>query len=191
LLKARLRGVVELSEAQILALHSHHELLLRWNVRLNLTRITSLEEAVERHYAESIFTAVQLPAGRWTIADVGSGAGFPGIPVAVMRPECEVALIESHRRKAVFLREATRGMGNVRVVPARAEQVDDTFDWVLSRAVSAADLQDVASRLGGNAALLGRSEDLNQLPGFLWQSVPMPWGRHRFLHVGVATRDTE
>ena len=190
-LRLRLRGIAEPSDLQLEALHAHYELLLRWNPRLNLTRITAIDEALERHYAESIFLAAQLPAGVWKIADVGSGAGFPGFPVAVLRPDCQVTLIESHQRKAVFLREAARQIANIAVFARRAEDVDEVFDWVISRAVSVSDLRDIAGRLGGNAALLGGPEDLSRLPGFEWQSLPMPWGIQRCLHIGVFSRDTE
>ena len=80
----------ELAEGQAAALAAHYELLCRWNKVLNLTRIEGLEEAVERHYAESLFVARYLPPGAWSIADIGSGAGFPGFPIAIVRPECTV-----------------------------------------------------------------------------------------------------
>ncbi len=111
LLRERLRGIVELSPGQIAALEAHYELLVRWNKTVNLTTITSLEEAVERHYCESLFLGAHLPAGNLRVVDVGSGAGFPGFPVAILRPECSVTLVESHQRKAVFLREASRKIG--------------------------------------------------------------------------------
>ena len=110
--------------------------MLRWNAKLNLTRITGRAEAWERNYQESIYLARQLPPGPLRIADVGSGAGFPGIPIAIVRPECSVTLIVSHQRKAVFLREASRDLANVRVLAKRAEAVTETFDWIVSRAVS-------------------------------------------------------
>jgi len=66
----------------------------------------------------------------------GLGAGFPGIPLAIFRPELQVTLIESHQRKAVFLREAARGLSNVLVIAERAESVNESFDWVVSRAVA-------------------------------------------------------
>src|ERR1700682_5683540 len=110
--------------------------MLRWNKTINLTRIERVEEAVDRHYAESLFLGSNLPPGRLSIADVGSGAGFPGVPIAILRPELSVFLIESHQRKAVFLKEATRGLPNVSVSSKRAEDLRQTFDWVVSRAVS-------------------------------------------------------
>ena len=133
-------------------LEAHFELMLRWNAKLNLTRITDREEAWERHYMESVRLADQLPPGPLRIADVGSGAGFPGIPVAVVRPECQVTLIESHQRKAVFLREATRDLPNVRVLAQRAEDVKERFDWVVSRAVKAEDV--LRLKLAPHLALL-------------------------------------
>src|SRR5580704_17440976 len=113
---------------------------MRWNKTLNLTAIRNREEAIERHYCESLFLGARLPAGALRIADIGSGAGFPGLPVAVLRPDCSMTLIESHQRKAVFLREASRKVLNVRVLAKRAEDVDEEFDWVISRAVSYEDL---------------------------------------------------
>src|ERR1700686_1014922 len=97
--------------------------MFRWNKTINLTRIEGIEEAVDRHYAESLFLGANLPAGPLKIADVGSGAGFPGIPVAILRPEVAVSLIESHQRKGVFLKEATRRLQNVTVISKRAEHV--------------------------------------------------------------------
>src|SRR5580658_10060097 len=131
-----MRGIVELSPEQIHALEAHYELLVRWNQSVNLTRITSLEEAVERHYCEALFLGAYLPAGALRVVDVGSGAGFPGFPVAILRPDCTVALVESHQRKAVFLREASRKVGNVRVIAKRADDVEEEFDHLISRAVS-------------------------------------------------------
>src|ERR1039457_4221428 len=139
-LRQRLAGVVELSPGQMEALGAHYQLLLRWNRTLNLTSIKKMEEAVERHYCESLFLGTHLPQGPLRIADIGSGAGFPGFPVAVLRPDCSVTLIESHHRKAVFLREASRKLPNVRVLARRAEGVDEQFDWTISRAVNYEDL---------------------------------------------------
>ena len=96
-----------LTPEQIDLLEAHYNLLVQWNARLNLTRIDSVEEAVRLHYCESLFVGTRLPAGPLRIVDVGSGAGFPGIPIAILRPECTVTLVESHQRKGVFLREAT------------------------------------------------------------------------------------
>jgi len=169
-------------------LESHYQLLKKWNKVLNLTAVDRYEDAVERHYGESLFLGRHLPAGSLRIVDIGSGAGFPGIPVAVLRPDCLVTLVESHQRKAVFLREATRSLTNVRVLAKRAEIVDETFDWAISRAVSYADLSKSLRRLGSRAALLTGSDEPPASLGFEWQEpIPLPGATNRFLRVSRET----
>src|ERR1017187_2918733 len=146
--------MLELSAEQIAALEGHYETLVRWNRSMNLTSISDLEEAVERHYCESLFLAASLPPGPLRIVDVGSGAGFPGFPVAVLRPDCSVTLVESHQRKAVFLREVSRTLPSVRVLSKRAEAVGEQFDRVISRAVSYRDLTTSLKVLAESADLL-------------------------------------
>jgi 16S rRNA (guanine(527)-N(7))-methyltransferase RsmG len=167
----RVSGFSELSGFQLDQLEQHYELMLRWNRTINLTRIEGVEEAVDRHYSESLFLGASLPSGPIRIADVGSGAGFPGFPIAVLRPECSVSLIESHKRKAVFLREASRELGNISVISERAGDVTEKFDWVVSRAVSWKDIQKFAFRLAPNLALLG-----TDAPGSV---IPFPWAEDR------------
>lgn len=185
LLRVRLRGIAELSSAQVELLQSHYELLVRWNRRLNLTRIESVEAAVERHYCESLFLAAHLAGSAQRIVDVGSGAGFPGFPVAVLRPDCEITLVEAHQRKAVFLREASRDLPNVRVLAVRAEDVAGVYDRVISRAVSYEDLSGVLKRLARAADLLTGAEEPPESMGFAWrEAILLPWGRQRFLRQG-------
>ena len=189
-LRERLAGVVELSPGQVEALEAHYQLLLRWNRVLNLTSIKRMEEAVERHYCESLFLGTHLPQGRLRIADIGSGAGFPGFPVAVLRPDCSVTLIESHQRKAVFLREASRSQTNVRVLAQRAEDVDEQFDWAISRAVSYEDLASFLKKLAPSVDLLTGGEAPPDGIGFVWQTpIIMPWGEQRFLRMGHREQD--
>jgi 16S rRNA (guanine527-N7)-methyltransferase len=185
-------GDFPLTAEQCARLEAHLELLLRWNRTLNLTAIRNREEAIERHYCESLFLGATLPAGPLTIADMGSGAGFPGFPVGVFRPDCTVTLIESHQRKAVFLREAARMQSNVRVLAKRGEDVRERFDWVISRAVSYADLLPVLKNLAPNADLLTGSEPPPEALGFTWDPpLALPWGKQRFLwsgHCGGASK---
>jgi 16S rRNA (guanine527-N7)-methyltransferase len=186
LLSEKLAGIAGLTNSQLEALENHYELLLRWNRVLNLTSIGSVEEAVERHYGESVFLAGYLPPGPLSIVDLGSGAGFPGFPVAVMRRDCHVTLVESHQRKAVFLREAARNYANVRIVSERAEKVEGEFDWGISRAVSYTDLKAILSRIAKNADLLTGTDEPPADLGFDWREIiPLPWGRNRFLRIGV------
>jgi 16S rRNA (guanine(527)-N(7))-methyltransferase RsmG len=190
LLRKGLAEVAELSSAQLspaqfAVLEAHYNLTVRWNKILNLTKITALAEAVERHYVESLFLGVHLPPESLRIADIGSGAGFPGFPVAVLRQDCEVTLIESHQRKAVFLREASRDLQNVRVVGKRTEEVTDVFDWVVSRAVSYEDLAKSIHSMARNVALLTGDEEPPEVWGWQWAApIVVPSGKARFLRLG-------
>ena len=152
---------------QLTRLEEHYLLLLRWNQKMNLTRITGLQDAVRYHYCESLYLAARLPDGPLRIVDIGSGAGFPGIPVAIYRPDCTVDLVESHQRKAVFLGEAARNLTNVRVLPQRAEAVTDSYDWTISRAVRPEAV--LKLNLAPHIAVLGVEGDI------------LPWGEKRAL----------
>jgi 16S rRNA (guanine527-N7)-methyltransferase len=114
------------------------DLLLKWNARTNLTAIRDPEEIVRRHFGESLFAAQHLgPCA--TLLDLGSGAGFPGLPIALLHPEIRVTLAESQNKKSTFLREAVRTLSlqNVEIWPARAESMPPTrqFHTVTMRAV--------------------------------------------------------
>jgi 16S rRNA (guanine(527)-N(7))-methyltransferase RsmG len=184
LLRERLTGIVDLSNEQVTALEAHYELMVRWNRALNLTAVSEMGEAIERHYCESLFVGQFLCPGSQRIADIGSGPGFPGFPVAVLRPDCSVALIESHQRKAVFLKEASRGLSNIRVIARRAEDVTESFDCAISRAVSYRDLAQNLHRLAPNAILLTGSDAPPADLAFSWRPpIPLPWGNQRFLRI--------
>jgi 16S rRNA G527 N7-methylase RsmG len=176
LLAAEFAPYGALTEAQLDQLESHQSSLARWNKRLNLTRIVGLADAVQFHYCESLFLARFLPPGAHRIVDVGSGGGFPGIPTAILRPECAITLVESHQRKSVFLREASRQLTNVKVIPKRAEDVDEAFDWLISRAVAPSDILRLG--LARSFALLIGKEDASKLDG---TSKAIPWGSDRVL----------
>lgn len=185
LLRKGLTGICQVSDAEAAALEAHYELLLKWNRALSLTSITKPAEIVERHYCESVFAAVHLPAGSWSVADIGSGPGFPGIPIAIMRPELQVTLVESHQRKAVFLRESARGLKNIRVLAVRAETLSEEVDWLVSRAVSYEDLRPVLKSIARNAELLSGGEAPPEDVGLFWEdAVPLPWGKQRYLRIG-------
>ncbi len=113
------------------------DLLMKWNVRTNLSAIRDPEEVVRRHFGESLFTALHLPS-KGSLLDFGSGAGFPGLPIALARPGLAVTLAESQNKKSSFLREAVRQLGvPVNVWAGRAEDIptDRLFDIVTLRAV--------------------------------------------------------
>lgn len=114
------------------------DLLLKWNARTNLTAIRDPEEIVRRHFGESLFAARHLGPETPTLLDFGSGAGFPGIPITLLRPDIQVTLAESQNKKTTFLREAVRTLnlstevwsGRVEAMPA-----DRRFHTVALRAV--------------------------------------------------------
>jgi 16S rRNA (guanine527-N7)-methyltransferase len=113
------------------------DLLLKWNARTNLTSVRDPEEIVHRHFGESLFTALYLPPCE-TLLDLGSGAGFPGIPIQLALPQLRVTLAESQNKKAAFLRETVRTLGLPTLVWAdRAENLPpgSFFDVVTLRAV--------------------------------------------------------
>lgn len=176
LLAGEFRPYGSLSEVQLEQLARHYSALTRWNERLNLTRIRELKESVQFHYCESLFLARFLPPGAHRIVDIGSGGGFPGVPVAIFRSDCEVTLVESHQRKAVFLREVTRGFENVRVISKRAEDLRDQFDWLISRAVAPTEVLGLG--IAERGALLIGEKDVIKLNG---RVIPIPWGTRRVL----------
>lgn len=113
------------------------DLILKWNARTNLTAIRNPEEIVRRHFGESLFAGAHLgPCA--TLLDFGSGAGFPGVPIQLLRPELQVTLGESQGKKAAFLREVCRELGlTTEVFSARIETMPPKrqFDVVAMRAV--------------------------------------------------------
>jgi len=113
------------------------ELILKWNARMNLTAIREPEEIVRRHFGESLF-AGRILGSCGTLLDFGSGAGFPGLPIAILRPDLRVTLAESQNKKASFLREVVRTLGlNSEVWAGRVETMPGgrQFDTVTLRAV--------------------------------------------------------
>jgi len=156
------------------------ELLLRWNARLNLTAVRDPHQIVTRHFVECIQCAQALPKIQ-TLLDFGSGAGLPGIPISILRPEINVVLGESHGKKSSFLREAVRTLGlNAQIFDGRIEAMspERTFDAVTLRAV---DRMEEAARLGldrvrpGGVLVLfataGTESALKvSLPGLEWEA---------------------
>jgi 16S rRNA (guanine527-N7)-methyltransferase len=122
-------GGVSLSDSQLAQLASYLDLLLRWNARINLTAVRDPEQIVTRHFGESLFAArhlypsCSLETGDWSLLDIGSGPGFPGLPIKIWAPALSTTLLESNQRKATFLREVVRALEltGVQVVSDRAE----------------------------------------------------------------------
>jgi 16S rRNA (guanine527-N7)-methyltransferase len=155
------------------------DLLKRWNATYNLSAIRDPGEMVTRHLLDSLAIVPYVRGA--TLADLGTGAGLPGIPLAIVAPERAVALVDSNGKKTRFLRAAVRelGLANVRVVESRVEAVDGCFDCITARAfASLADMLAWGGHLlapGGRwLALKGRlpQDELAALPpGFRVEAV--------------------
>ncbi len=131
-------GIAELPEKAYEQLFLYLELLTRWNARLSLTSVRESEEMIQRHLVECAYAAQHLPRDIETLLDYGSGAGLPGIVIAIARPEIRVTLAEAHGRKASFLREAVRSSEIIAdVYDRRVEQLppERLFQAVSLRAV--------------------------------------------------------
>jgi len=129
-------GLAPLDSSTLARFGAYFALYQRWNARTNLSAIRDQESVLSRHFVESIACARNLPAGIETLLDFGSGAGFPGIPIALCRPEIRVTLSESQGKKAAFLREVVRCLGLATTVHAgRAETLSSRYDCVILRAV--------------------------------------------------------
>lgn len=154
------------SDSQLITIAKYLELLKKWNQTVPLTSIEEDTEVVARHLGESMFAASLVPLDSGRLADVGSGAGFPGFPLKIASPELHITLIEPNIKKCAFLREVqgSLGMSGVEVVRSRYEDfaaTTDSFDFVCSRA------------LGGYRRLLQWSKSVLKAKGcvILWLGI--------------------
>jgi 16S rRNA (guanine527-N7)-methyltransferase len=198
-----------LSPLQLEQVSIYIDTLLRWNARINLTALRSPEEIVTRHFGESFFLARHLfphkdkeestgKGGR--VLDIGSGAGFPGLPLKIWNQEMDLTMIESNHKKAIFLREVVRtlGLDNVVVGTDRAERLgsDPRFlrsDFVTFRAVE--NFQKILHLAvtflvpGGRLALLlgaSQSGSLREVSGVRWEEpILVPQSHSRILAIGA------
>jgi 16S rRNA (guanine527-N7)-methyltransferase len=191
-------GLAPLQPQAAKQFQTYLELLLKWNARLNLTAIREPEGILRRHFLESIQCAQSLPAlpERSTLLDFGSGAGLPGIPIAICRPDLQVTLAESQRKKAAFLREAVRSLGlTAEVYDGRVEAMpaNRSFSIVTLRAVDKmiAACQSALSRvthLGWIVVFATSStaaEIQSALPGVDWTSeLPIVGSQHGLILTG-------
>ncbi len=134
----------EFNENQISQLDKYYELLIEKNKVMNLTAITEFDEVIVKHFADSLSICTVLPSDINTVCDLGTGAGFPGIPMAIAYPDIKFTLIDSLNKRIKFLQEVVDaiGLNNVNLVHARAEEAGrnklyrENFDLVVSRAVA-------------------------------------------------------
>ena len=188
------------NDQQVFYIQQYMKLLLAWNDKVNLTAIRDPLEILHRHFCESMYAATAIPIENGRLADVGTGAGFPGIPLKIMRPELEVLLIESNMKKATFLAEVLRNieLPATRVLVSRYEELGEEIvplDFVCSRAVGDfgpflawAASQHVAAK----QVILwigGRDLDEVRKVGSAWQwrdPIAVPNSLRRYLLVGAA-----
>ena len=133
---------LDCSEKQEQAFETYFRLLTDWNERINLTAITEHDEVMSKHFADSVLPLREIPEGA-SLCDVGTGAGFPGIPLKILRPDLKLTLVDSLNKRILFLEEVVRelGLAQVKCLHARAEDLGqgvsrETFDVVTSRAVA-------------------------------------------------------
>lgn len=192
-------GGAELSEGKIDLIQRYLAILLFWNERVSLTSMDSAEEILARQFGESLFAVSALSVEKGRLADVGSGAGFPGMALKIFSPDLEVHLIEQNAKKATFLRETSRFLNfegifvsgrDYRQLPAEL----GAFDWVTAKAFgSYMELLDWAhSRLSsaGTVALWLGSNDsarLSAVPRWRWAPpITIPDSKRRILFSGTA-----
>jgi 16S rRNA (guanine527-N7)-methyltransferase len=193
-------GVIVDNE-QVLKIQQYMRLLLAWNEKINLTAIQDPLEVLNRHFCESMFGAKYLPAEDCRLADVGSGGGFPGLPLKIVRPDVQLFLIESNVKKATFLAEVVRELGfeNARVLVSRYEELGEEvaplsvacsralgefprfLEWVDSPAVACSQ---VMFWIG--------ARDLDEIRAnrlWRWQEpIPVPNSLRRYLLIGNRAR---
>lgn len=136
---------IQYSDEQIEQFRSYYELLTEWNKKINLTAITGYEDVVRKHFIDSILICSLLDLNKdIKIIDVGTGAGFPGIPIKILNPDCRIVLLDSLNKRVRFLETVVDelGLDNVECIHGRAEDVSRekkhraSFDLSVSRAVA-------------------------------------------------------
>jgi len=134
---------IELTDEQVEQFWNYMNLLLEWNEKINLTTITDIDEIILKHFIDSMTVLKYINKGE-KIIDVGTGAGFPGIPIAIMMPDVEVTLLDSLNKRILFLNEVIEKLNlkNVKTVHGRAEDFGqnklyrEKYDKSISRAVA-------------------------------------------------------
>jgi 16S rRNA (guanine527-N7)-methyltransferase len=180
------------------AIDRYMDLLMHWNRRVSLTALMDPERILRFHFGESLFAlkAALLESGR--LADVGSGAGFPGLAIKLVRPQIDVTLLESNKKKCVFLEEVTRELGltSVRVIQGNYTDYSSpesaALDFITSRALG--NFEALVSWSRRVIASQGRlmlwlnlqdAKRVSRMPGFLWGApLLIPRTKGRFLLMG-------
>src|SRR6267154_6873544 len=194
---------IEATKEQIGAIQRYMLLLLAWNEKINITAIRDPLEMLYRHFCESMYAAVAVPLQGGRLTDVGSGGGFAGLALKLIRPELQVFLIESNVKKATFLAEVVRELAlDARVLVSRYEELGEEItpvDFVCSRALGefekflnwAGSAHVAASQMVLWAG--GRDiEEIRKIRGWSWREpVSIPHSLQRFLLVGSREQEQQ
>jgi 16S rRNA (guanine527-N7)-methyltransferase len=185
---------------QVLQIQQYIKILLTWNEKVNLTAIRDPLEILYRHFCESMYAAEAISLQNGRLADVGSGGGFPGLPLKIMRPELQVFLVESNIKKVTFLAEVIRelGLNGAQVLARRYEELGEEvapLDYVCSRALGEfpaflewAKSQQIAAKqvilwIGGRDL-----EEIQKIQTWDWsEPIEVPHSLRRLLLVGTST----
>lgn len=185
------------TSGQIGQIRNYVDLLVAWNQRVSLTAVDDPREIVSRHFGESIFAIEAVPIHFGRLADVGSGAGFPGLPLTIFSERLEVVLMEPNLKKSAFLNEVKAGLDlqNVEVSRSRYEDYRSEgklFDFICARALG--DYRRLLRWAGPALASDGRvvlwlgeedSISVGRTPGWSWDvPIRMPESNKRVLQVG-------
>jgi 16S rRNA (guanine527-N7)-methyltransferase len=190
------------SDDQVAKIREYMALLLRWNQSISLTSITDPIEIVGRHFGESMYASKLLPVENCRLADVGTGAGFPGLALKIASPSLHVTLIESNKKKCAFLSEIVRTLGfaDVEIRPERFEEIRP--ETVLAKLITCRAVGEFKQLLRwstnalirrGHLLLWVGSEDsirISRTPGWTWQpAVRIPDSQRRFILIGRPVDD--
>jgi 16S rRNA (guanine527-N7)-methyltransferase len=188
---------IEVNETQVGQIQEYIKLLLAWNKKVNLTAIRDPLDILHRHFCESMFPAKLVDLDGCRIADIGTGGGFPGLPLKILLPHAQIALVESSIKKAAFLAEVIRtlGLGNVNVVVSRYEELGEEIapiDYLCARALG--DFGGflawaATNRVGAKRAILWLGakdvEEVEKVKGWTWESaVAVPQSLRRVIIIG-------
>src|SRR6266481_6818907 len=189
---------IVLADSQVLQIQQYMNILLTWNEKINLTAIRDPLEILNRHFCECMYAASTAPVEHGRLADVGSGAGFPGLPLKIIRPELQVVLIESNVKKATFLAEAIRdlGLAGAQVLVSRYDELAEEvapLDFVCSRALGdfAPFLEwSHSEKVAAKQVILwiGARDlpEIQKIPTWEWREpIPVPNSLRRLLLVGT------
>ena len=185
------------SDEQCAKIRAYINLLIRWNRSLNLTTVTKPVEIVGRHFGESIFGSKLLPVENCRLVDIGTGAGFPGLPLKIAESSIDLVLIDSNKKKCAFLAEVARALAlsGVEIRAARFEDIRP--DGVEAKLITARAVGEFKTLLQWSSRALSRrghivlwlgGEDATRIstdPNWIWQpAIKIPESQRRFILIG-------